>query len=189
LSSTHGRLIVYSVDSTDSIQYETLRLHGPVVMMPRFTGNSPQQLTIKDKDYVLPARTSITINFAALHTHTDYWGVDALVWRPSRWLEHSKPDSSNSSPLLHPFEGSFVPWNHGPRVCPGRRFSQVEFVRLLFTLFANGSRVELVPDAREGFEGVRARALRTIAKAKVEVTLKMTESERIKLRWTKAKSG
>jgi cytochrome P450 len=158
-------------------------------MMPRFTGNSPQQLTIQDKDYVLPARTSITINFAALHTHSDYWGKDALVWRPSRWLEHQKTTADDSSPLMHPFEGSYVPWNHGPRVCPGRKFSQVEFVRLLFTIFANGSRVELVPDAGENLVGVRTRALRTIARAKVEVTLKMIESEKIKLRWTKAKIG
>jgi cytochrome P450 len=175
--------------------------------MPRYTADSAQRLVIQGKEHIIPPRTTILLNFAALHRHPKYWGPDADDFRPDRWIvpaEADRPGNDNdstSSPLLFQPEeaGSFVPWNLGPRICPGKKFSQVEFTRVIFTLFANGSRVELVnsntraqgeseteqEQEQDAKAKARALALRIIDEAKVEVTLKMVKPERIALKWVK----
>ena len=173
-----------AINIADNVQYETLRLYGPVVMMPRYTGDSNQRLTINGKEHVLPAHTSVTLNFMALHTHSKHWGPDPLTFRPDRWILPAEKRSSES-PLFQPFAGSFIPWNLGPRVCPGKKFAQVEFVRSLFSLFAYGSRVELVKEVKENDREVKERVLRIMEEAKVEVTLKMMDAHRIRLKWVK----
>ncbi|KAH0848926.1 hypothetical protein AYO21_08742 [Fonsecaea monophora] len=181
-----------------ALMYETIRLYGPVVMMPRYTGDSAQHLSIQGKEYILPARTSVTLNFAALHTHPRYWGPDPTQFRPDRWIvpdERGKQEEKeeeetwavgDSSPrLFQPAPGSFVPWAAGPRVCPGKKFSQVEFVRVVFGLFASGSRVELVLEPGESEQAAKQRIMQIVNEAKVEVTLKIVDAEKVKLRWTK----
>ncbi|KIW93477.1 uncharacterized protein Z519_06082 [Cladophialophora bantiana CBS 173.52] len=171
-----------------ALMYETVRLYGPVVMMPRYTGDAAQRLSIQGKEYILPPKTSVSLNFAALHTHPDYWGPDPTNFRPDRWIApkgETKSVAGDSSMLYQPADGSFVPWNAGPRVCPGKKFSQVEFTRVIFSLFADGSRVELVPEVGESIQAARARILQIVNEARVEVTLKMVDAERVKLRWTK----
>ncbi|KIW22481.1 uncharacterized protein PV07_12365 [Cladophialophora immunda] len=172
-----------------ALMYETVRLYGPVVMMPRYTGDAAQRLSIRDKEHVIPPNTSVTLNFAALHSHPDYWGPDSTTFRPDRWIEPSEGEKradggdSESSSLLQPVPGSFVPWNAGPRICPGKKFSQVEFTRVIFSLFASGSRVELVPEPGESEQATKARILQVVNESRVEVTLKMVDAERVKLRW------
>jgi cytochrome P450 len=143
-----------------------------------------QRLRIRDREYVIPSHTTVTLNFAALHTHPQYWGDDALEFRPDRWIvpeEQRTPDS----PLFQPVPGSFVPWNMGPRICPGKKFSQVEFVRVIVGLFANGTKVELATLEGEGGQEAKKRALQVVNEAKLEVTLKMVDAERIGLRWSR----
>ncbi|EXJ83070.1 hypothetical protein A1O1_06688 [Capronia coronata CBS 617.96] len=165
-----------------ALMYETLRLYGPVVMMPRYTGDSAQRLRIDDREHVIPPKTTVTLNFAALHTHPDYWGPDPLSFRPSRWIPSGDEKGDD---FLQPVSGSYVPWNMGPRVCPGKKFSQVEFTRVIFGLFANGSRVELVKQCGESDEEARTRALGVVNSAKLEVSLKMVNAETVALRWIK----
>ena len=153
-------------------------------MLPRYTGNATQRLSIHDKEYILPPRTSVTLNFAALHTHPGYWGPDPLTFRPGRWTLPAGKQTDDTT-LFQPFGGSFVPWNWGPRVCPGKKFSQVLFVLVIFSLFANGTRVELVRGRGETSEEAKKRVLQRINGARVEVTLKMVDAEKIGLRWVR----
>ena len=84
--------------------------------MPRYTGHAAQSLVIGGKEYTLPPKTSVTLNFAALHSHPGYWGHDALCFRPDRWFVPGQKKAGEST-LVDPAPGSFVPWNAGPRVC------------------------------------------------------------------------
>lgn len=152
--------------------------------MPRYTGDSSQRLCIHEKEHILPPHTTVTLNFAALHTHPEHWGPDPLAFRPDRWIVPSEK-RSDDAPLFQPLVGSFVPWNIGPRICPGKRFSQVEFVRLVFSLFAEGQRVELVPQMGESDQETKRRVSQIVNEAKVAVTLKMVDAERIVLKWVK----
>ena len=113
-----GKAITQALlNSADQLfQYETARLYGPVVMMPRFTGEAVQRLVIGKREHLLPPQTTVTINFAALHTHPDYWGTDALIFRPDRWIVASGKEKGEGQ-LHQPPAGAYVPWNAGPRVC------------------------------------------------------------------------
>lgn len=57
----------------------------------------------------------------AMHRRKDLYGPDAASFRPSRW------DSDNlDGPNLKGIGWGYLPFNGGPRVCPGRMcFSQV----------------------------------------------------------------
>ncbi|KAK5052743.1 hypothetical protein LTR84_002609 [Exophiala bonariae] len=171
-----------------ALMYETARLHGPVVMMPRYVDSSPQRLQIHGREHIIPPHTTRTLNFVALHTHPEHWGPDPLSFRPSRWIVPDENAESGGTCFLEPTPGSYVPWNSGPRVCPGRKFSQVEFVRVVYGLFAGGTRVQLVREPGESLSDARDRALRIVNEAKVEVTLKMVDAYRIGLKWVKGQS-
>ena len=57
-----------------------------------------------------------------------------------------------------PIKGTFLPWSDGARVCPGKKFAQVEFVALTVALFQD-RRVEPMPEAGESVEAARKRML------------------------------
>ena len=46
-----------------------------------------------------------------MHRRTDYFGEDAKIFRPERWEENSR----------HGWD--FLPFNGGPRICLGRKYS------------------------------------------------------------------
>ena len=76
-------------------------------------------------------------NLQALHTDPRSWGPDSLTWVPSRWLV-SKLDrlaSDGGQQFTEPAKGTFAPWADGPRICPGRKLAQVEFVAVMVALF------------------------------------------------------
>ena len=115
--------------------------------------------------------------------------------------------------LLQPEAGTFAPWITGPRACPGKKFSQVEFVRVVAEMVRGGKRVEVVPEPKrktkgegrgwwsgekidtggKGLAGViespeeaRARVKRILDEdSTILLTLKVTGAERIGLRWTR----
>ncbi|MCJ1310452.1 hypothetical protein MMC25_004116, partial [Agyrium rufum] len=142
-----------------AVMLETLRLYPPGIAIPKTTGASPQTILIGNRTYVIPRRTYVTVDTMSLHTNTDHWGLDAHVWRPNRWLVGGEPQHAvesqahvvspsnckvqkDTETLLEPRKGVYVPWSDGPRVCPGRRFSQVEFVAAMAVLFQRGRRVQ-----------------------------------------------
>lgn len=83
--------------------------------------------------------------------------------------------------------GAFLGWSEGIRDCPGKRFSQVEFVALLVGLFRQW-RVEparIRPD--ESIESARQRVLDLIREDSGWVLLlQMLHPERAPLVWKKA---
>lgn len=120
-----------------AVMFEILRLHGSNVFIPKATGSVDSALHINGKNYMIPSGTFTMTNLQALHTDPRSWGLDSLVWRPSRWLV-SKPDtvaSGYTTEFIEPIKGTFLPWVDGPRVCPGRKLAQVEFVAVMVALF------------------------------------------------------
>ena len=90
------------------LQFETLRLYGPVFYIPRYTADSFQHLNIQGKEYPIPPHTHVHLNTAALHTLPSYWGTNSLAWRPDRWLDEKEE-------LLQPLPGMYNPWTAGDR--------------------------------------------------------------------------
>ncbi|PBP26529.1 cytochrome P450 [Diplocarpon rosae] len=158
-------------------QYETLRLYGPVVIIPKLVTTNT---TIDHHGIVhqIPPRTAVFVNITALCTCPEYWGPDPLTWRPDRWIT----TESHREEIKQPPTGVFLPWASGPRVCPGKKFAQVEFVAVIARLFRNH---RVTPEMIEGEseEDVKKRILQTVEDSKLVMTLRMNHPERVKLIW------
>jgi cytochrome P450 len=76
----------------------------------------------------------------------------------------------------------FNPWAAGPRVCPGKKFSQVEFVAVVARLFQKG-RVTLKVEAGEKQEEAFKRINDVVADSTLDVTLRMKYPEKVRLVW------
>ncbi|KAK7102449.1 probable cytochrome P450 CYP44 [Littorina saxatilis] len=119
---------------------ETLRLFPVTLEISRVC---PADMTVGD--YLLPEGTCLKINNFVAHRDSNYF-PDPDTFHPERWLRHTReeleaqreessngqgsgqPISANvggesSSDLTnHPYR--FIPFGHGPRMCPGRRIAE-----------------------------------------------------------------
>ena len=166
-----------------ALMYETLRLYGPVLFIPKYTNGASQTVVINEKEHTIPPHTYVFINSMATHSMPRYWGSDSMVWRPSRWITSAEGAGGlGSEELFQPLPGSYLPWAHGPRVCPGKKFSQVEFTAVIACLLRR-HRVEPVRLEGESRAKAAERILKNVDDSDLEVTLKMKHPERVKLLW------
>lgn len=102
--------------------------------MARFAAGDGQHLRVGGDGKVIwvPKEVYVSTNFFGIHTDPRFWGPAGLEWKPERWIVRD-PDTGVEA-IRTPKGGTFLAWSHGPRVCPGRKFSQVEFVAVLATL-------------------------------------------------------
>lgn len=167
-----------------ALMYETLRLYSPVFFIPRYTNNVAQSLDINGREYTIPAKTYVSVNSIAFHTMPRHWGSDSLVWRRKRWIIRSSDAKGlEGEAFLQRPPGSYMPWANGPCICPGRKFSQVEFVAVISCLLRR-RRVKPVLLQGESYEDASKRILKLVEDSEVEVKLKMNHPDRVKLRWT-----
>lgn len=152
-----------------------------------------QKLHINGREYSVPAKTMVILNITAIHTHPKHWGKDSLIWRPSRWIT----SSHNSTQTLglrgdekhredeewQPEAGTFFPWSDGSKVCPGMRFSKVEFVAVLSTLLRH-HHVEPRSHAGENKEDARRRTLSVLGDCRFAMTLYMADPRSVAMCWT-----
>ncbi|KAI3390985.1 hypothetical protein diail_8286, partial [Diaporthe ilicicola] len=170
-----------------AVLLETLRLYT-IVPAIKWTGDRATTLAVGNKVYHLPPKTIILPSYCSIHTDPRYWGPESLSWRPSRWI---RPGQSGNTPGDEEMDmnvrGAFLGWSEGIRDCPGKRFSQVEFVALLVGLFRQ-SRVEPArtrPD--ESIEAARRRVSDLIREDSGWVLLlQMLHPERAPLVWKQA---
>jgi cytochrome P450 len=164
-----------------AIMYETLRLYGPTTTLPKYTNDKAQPLTISSEHHIIPAHTVIHLNQSAVHTLPKYWGSNSLDWLPDRWISSSAGTYAAKEPPGG--KGTFVPWAEGARICPGKKFAQVEFVAVLAVLFR---RWKVRPATREGesLEEARERVLRVVKDSEVVITLQMKDPGNVGLIWT-----
>jgi cytochrome P450 len=83
------------------------------------------------------------------------WGSDALEFNPARFIIK---DTDGTESVAVPDGVLFFPWAGGPRVCPGKKFSQVEFVALVANILSR-YRVEAVAQENESETEARQRLL------------------------------
>ena len=139
---------------------------------------------------MIPSDTRVILNINAIHTQPRYWGADSLVWRPTRWIL-ARPGTAPALAreyLLTPPKGAYVPWSEGARVCPGKKFGQIEFVAAMVALFRK-HRVEVVPEKGEGEEEARERALEVVRDSSIVLLLQMRKPESVGLRWVERETA
>jgi cytochrome P450 len=111
-----------------------------------------------------------------------YWGHDSLTFRPDRWIENPNPTTISTEELFKPAPGVFVPWAAGPRVCPGKKFAQVEFVAVISKLFTN-HKVGPALRVGESFENARKRIFDMVEDSHLVIMLQMRHPEKVNLVW------
>ncbi|KAI0533327.1 cytochrome P450 [Xylaria digitata] len=164
----------------NAVLMETVRLYTPVPVA-KWTETMTQELQVGNRTVTIPPDTMVIPSYAALHTHPRFWGPDPLVWRPGRWIDRE----GLAEDLVTPPRGTFIPWSEGERSCPGKKFSQVEFVATMAVLFRDW-RVVPEPMKGETSDSARMRLLNLIETDSAQVLLlQMLHPERAPLSWTK----
>ncbi len=151
-----------------------MRLFPPLLHISRATVES-QSLTISGKTYYIDGAMKTYVNNVGLHTDQSVWGPDALDFLPTRWIS---PDGQ----LVTPARGSFSPWSGGPRVCPGMKMSQVEFVTVISTLFRKCT-IEPAVQPGESLASAREHLIAVTEDSQQRLTLQMTKPEEVNLKW------
>jgi cytochrome P450 len=105
------------------------------------------------------------------------WGKDALEWRPDRWID-------KSGGFYQPAHKEYIPWSSGPRVCPGKKFSQVEFVATLACLF---HKHRVSPEVQNGDteEQARRKLLDVLNDSDMQLAMRINQPKKIRLKWEK----
>ncbi|MCJ1246846.1 hypothetical protein MMC30_004055 [Trapelia coarctata] len=172
-----------------AVMFETLRLYGSIIFIPKTTGSHTQTLDANGRLHVIPSGTFVNINSQAVHTHPNHWGPDPLLWRPSRWLAPGSPKAApGAESLIEPAKGTFIPWADGPRVCPGRKFAQVEFVAAIATLFHRHTVEPNLINGESPDQG-RKRLMQMIDDSAISaITLQMRKPRSVALKWQKRPS-
>lgn len=82
---------------------------------------------------VVPAGTYVSTNVYGVNSDPRWWGAESLEWNPKRWI-NIDPKTGQETIAQPPMGVPFLAWSVGPRICPGKKFSQVEFVAVIATL-------------------------------------------------------
>jgi cytochrome P450 len=165
-----------------AVLMETLRLYTPVPIA-KSTGSGPdfKTLVVEGKSIAIPPNTLVIPNHVAIHTHPRYWGDDHMEWNPSRWINSAGLIEDET--MVTPKKGAFIAWSEGLRNCPGKKFSQVEFVATMAGLFRDWS-VEAVPLDGETQEMAMKRVRKLVEEDTGQVLLlQMLHPERAPLVW------
>jgi cytochrome P450 len=164
-----------------AVMLECLRLYTPVPPS-KWTGDKTQSITVGDKTITMPPETMVMAAYGAVMTDPRWWGTDSLEWKPSRWIR--RKDDGSEEIDMHK-RGSFIGWSEGTRDCPGKKFSQAEFVATVAVLFSKW-RVEPVKMAGESAGDAKKRVMKLIEdESGYVLLLQMLHPERAPLVWSR----
>ncbi|ORY07544.1 cytochrome P450 monooxygenase-like protein [Clohesyomyces aquaticus] len=167
-----------------AVMLETLRLYDPLISVVKGTEGRAAKLKFGEQDIMVPPKTRVIFNINALHSHPQYWGDDALEWKPSRWIQTATGDGPvhDRESITIPTTGLFVPWSEGMRGCPGKKFSQVEYVAVMVILFREYC---VAPVKRQGEDDIaaKARAQSALKDTGMRLLLQMLHPEKCPLKW------
>lgn len=119
----------------------------------------------------------VYVSAQVMHLNPEFWGEDVLEFKPSRWI-------NASGELITPAKGAYLPWSGGPRVCPGMKMAQVEFLAVFSTFFRSG-RCEPLRDGKETIEEARKRLEDLAADSVPKLTLQVRDAKAVQLKWTR----
>jgi len=121
---------------------ETLRLFPSVPFNSRYT-HAPALLEGDDgQKLYIPAKTKVTITYMLTQRHKPFWGEDAHLFDPDRFLDERVKTFVTSNPFV------FVPFNAGPRICLGQQFAYHEASFFMIRLLQKFDRIKLAPESQ-----------------------------------------
>ncbi|RAK96099.1 cytochrome P450 [Aspergillus ibericus CBS 121593] len=157
-----------------AVMLETLRLVSPVSHTTRSVATT-QQIADSNGTHVLSPPMTVFVSQQSIHADADIWGADVDEFRPTRWLDEA-------GQTVVPPKGTFLPWSGGPRVCPGLKMSQVEFVATMATLFRH-ARCEPLPQEGMSTEALVARLKELMDDSAPKLTMQVKQPNEVQLQW------
>jgi len=120
---------------------ETLRLYPPVPLNIREAIG--ETTWFDDNDQLLYVPPKMRAGYSVFHLQRDekYWGPDAHIFDPDRWL-----DGRLSRYIAEPF--IYIPFNAGPRICLGQQFALNETSFFMIRLLQRFDHFELAPECQ-----------------------------------------
>ncbi|CAL1262528.1 unnamed protein product [Larinioides sclopetarius] len=94
--------------------------------------------------YFIPKNSFVVANLWSIHHNPKYWGEDADVFRPERFLTEDRKQ------VVKP--EYFIPFSIGKRSCPGESYAKTE-VFLYFTSILQKFHISLPEGAKPDFDG------------------------------------
>ncbi|KAJ1565367.1 hypothetical protein HK096_003186 [Nowakowskiella sp. JEL0078] len=114
----------------EAVVKEAMRLHAVATQLIR-TATKDNILEFYDGNSIeVKKGTTILIQFNSLHRNKKYWGEDADVFTPERWLVKNSVDSD----VYIPIPGSYMPFCEGQHNCIGQKIALVEIKTVLIRL-------------------------------------------------------
>ena len=121
----------------NAVCQETLRLYPTVPVTTREVVKETRL-----GNYVLPIGTHVYVIPWAINKCTQFWGVDAMSFKPSRWID---PDGTLNNAGGATSNYSIMTFLHGPRSCIGQNFAISE-LKCLLAAFVGRYEFELTRD-------------------------------------------
>ncbi|EIW81779.1 cytochrome P450 [Coniophora puteana RWD-64-598 SS2] len=127
----------------DAVTHETLRLHPAATELDRVAAVDdaiPLSTPITDArgrttDHIaVPRGTLVAVPIAAVNRSPAFWGPDAALFRPERWLGGAAEAGAAKDLVGHRHLLTFA---SGPRTCIGKMFALAEFKTVLSVLARN----------------------------------------------------
>ncbi|GAB1735096.1 hypothetical protein NU219Hw_g164t1 [Hortaea werneckii] len=115
-------------------------------------------------------------NIYAMHRRQDFWGADALEFKPERWEDPRRRRRRSRLPGGEDGGGfAYTPFSAGPRICLGQQYALTEAGYLLVRLVQRFDRVELDPESAAA-KGGRVKKTIGLTLAPVELRLRVHEA-------------
>ena len=157
--------------------------------LPKLVNQHSVPLKVGTKTLQVDSKIMVVPSVLAVHTHSRYWSLDPLNWRPDRWILPGKAASTDAcakklaaEKFFVPRRGTYLPWSDGPQNCPGKKFAHVKFVAVLAQLLQT-HRVRLSDSIDSDYEKARVKILAACDASEQGLLLRMKNANQIRLVW------
>jgi cytochrome P450 len=165
-----------------ALMYESLRLAAPAPLLVR-SPTTPQELPIvtdgEQTTLTIHPGTLVGMHFYGAHL-SPRWGSNASSFSPKRFVS----SSAGTESVTVPENVLFFPWILGPRVCPGKKFSQVEFVAIMAQILSEYC-VQPLKEAGETERAARERLMNVIDEKYFNVSAHLRRPEDAGIRFVR----
>ncbi|KAK7725830.1 hypothetical protein SLS63_007985 [Diaporthe eres] len=169
-----------------AVFYEMLRLFPGIPDHQKDVLGEGAEIPVEGRTIFVPAGSEVFASAVSVHVMPEYWGPESKEFRPARWITASNGGGAEDEgeQLAQPpvAKETFFPWSLGQRDCPGKKFSQVEFVAVLACVL-RFYRIECVPiHEGETLEEKRSRVWAWSRDSGVELSLNFKEPTKYGIR-------
>jgi cytochrome P450 len=170
-----------------SVLYETLRLANPAPLLV-WTPSSSQQFLVntKDGEKMVTVEPDMLVGMHNYGAHlSPRWGNDVKEFNPQRFVSTSFPTTNDSKEkLVVPGGVGYIPWTAGPRICPGKKFSEVEFVATIAAILSS-FKIEVVKQVGESDAGAKAKTLAVLDEKVFNISAHLKRPEDATIRFVR----